>query len=82
MIQRERRYEPRERQRIQAIERAIARQEAQREAEERDRHEMRKRLDIWDDDESDELFYVDRYVFIMPQPPPYSDRLQGLAGAI
>ncbi|KAH6912594.1 hypothetical protein BKA70DRAFT_1530586 [Coprinopsis sp. MPI-PUGE-AT-0042] len=57
---RERRYEPRERQRIQAIERAISRQEAQREAEERDRHEMRKRLDIWDDDESDELFYVDR----------------------
>lgn len=57
---RERRYEPRERQRIQAIERAIARQEAQREAEERDRHEMRKRLDIWDDDESDELFYIDR----------------------
>ncbi|EAU86195.2 hypothetical protein CC1G_03406 [Coprinopsis cinerea okayama7 len=57
---RERRYEPRERQRIQAIERAIARKEAQREAEERDRYEMRKRLDIWDDDESDELFYVDR----------------------
>lgn len=23
---------------------------------------MRSRLDIWDDDESDELFYVDRYV--------------------
>jgi len=57
---RERRYEPRERQRIQAIERAIGRQEAQREAEERDKLEMRKRLDVWDDDESDELFYVDR----------------------
>ncbi|TFK27683.1 hypothetical protein FA15DRAFT_585998 [Coprinopsis marcescibilis] len=57
---RERRYEPRERQRIHAIERAIAKQEAIKESEERDRYEMRKRLDIWDDDESDELFYVDR----------------------
>lgn len=33
-----------------------------REAEERDRIEMRSRLDVWDDDESDELFYTDRYV--------------------
>ncbi|KAL4259741.1 hypothetical protein AB1N83_007447 [Pleurotus pulmonarius] len=57
---RERRYEPRERNRIQAIERSIARERAQREAEEKDRIEMRARLDIWDDDESDELFYVDR----------------------
>jgi RNA-binding protein 25 len=31
-----------------------------KEAEERDRVEMRSRLDIWDDDESDEAFYVDR----------------------
>lgn len=32
-----------------------------REAEERDRVEMRARLDVWDDDESDEIFYTDRY---------------------
>ncbi|PSS34090.1 hypothetical protein PHLCEN_2v1884 [Hermanssonia centrifuga] len=57
---RERRYEPRERARIQALERSIARERALREAEERDRVEMRSRLDIWDDDESDELFYTDR----------------------
>ncbi|KAI9454063.1 hypothetical protein BJY52DRAFT_1286106 [Lactarius psammicola] len=57
---RERRYEPRERNRLQALERAIARERATREAEERDRAEMRARLDIWDDDESDELFYTDR----------------------
>lgn len=31
-----------------------------KEAEERDQVEMRGRLDIWDDDESDELFYTDR----------------------
>ncbi|KAF7799421.1 hypothetical protein EIP86_010655 [Pleurotus ostreatoroseus] len=57
---RERRYEPRERARIQALERSIARERAMREAEERDRIEMRSRLDVWDDDESDELFYTDR----------------------
>ncbi|KAH8982270.1 hypothetical protein EDB92DRAFT_1804707 [Lactarius akahatsu] len=57
---RERRYEPRERNRLQALERAIARERATREAEERDRTEMRARLDIWDDDESDEVFYTDR----------------------
>ncbi|KAN0139651.1 hypothetical protein V8E53_002313 [Lactarius tabidus] len=57
---RERRYEPRERNRLQALERAITRERATREAEERDRTEMRARLDIWDDDESDELFYTDR----------------------
>ncbi|KAH9060186.1 hypothetical protein EDB87DRAFT_1683924 [Lactarius vividus] len=57
---RERRYEPRERNRLQALERAIARERATREAEERDRAEMRARLDIWDDDESDEVFYTDR----------------------
>jgi RNA-binding protein 25 len=29
-------------------------------AEEKDRIEIRSRLEIWDDDESDETFYVDR----------------------
>ncbi|KAI9566278.1 hypothetical protein HD554DRAFT_2119014 [Boletus coccyginus] len=57
---RERRYEPRERARIAGLERSIARQNAIKEAEERDRVEMQARLDVWDDDESDELFYVDR----------------------
>ncbi|KAI0088610.1 hypothetical protein BDY19DRAFT_890764 [Irpex rosettiformis] len=57
---RERRYEPRERTRIQALERSIARERAIREAEERDRIEMKARLEVWDDDESDELFYTDR----------------------
>lgn len=58
--QRERRYEPRERTRISTLERTIARQEAMKEAEERDSVEMSTRLSIWDDDESDETFYVDR----------------------
>ncbi|KAI0754494.1 hypothetical protein C8Q80DRAFT_1094588 [Daedaleopsis nitida] len=57
---RERRYEPRERARISALERAIGRERAMKEAEDRDRIEMRARLDVWDDDESDELFYTDR----------------------
>ncbi|CAL1713675.1 unnamed protein product [Somion occarium] len=57
---RERRYEPRERARIAGLERAIAREKAMREAEDRDRIEMKSRLEIWDDDESDELFYTDR----------------------
>ncbi|PPQ78720.1 hypothetical protein CVT25_010723 [Psilocybe cyanescens] len=57
---RERRYEPRERARISTLERAIARERAQEEAERRDRIEMKARLDVWDDDESDELFYIDR----------------------
>ena len=48
--------------RIQALERVIARERAQKEAEERDRIEIKARLEIWDDDESDELFYIDRYV--------------------
>ena len=60
--QRERRYEPRERVRIQTLERTLARERAVKEAENRDRIEMRSRLDIWDDDESDELFYTDRCV--------------------
>jgi len=57
---RERRYEPRERQRIAQLERTIARERMIKEAEERDHHEMRHRLEIWDDDESDETFYTDR----------------------
>ncbi|KAG6841025.1 hypothetical protein C0991_002573 [Blastosporella zonata] len=57
---RERRYEPRERTRIGALERAIARERATQEAEERQRVEMRERLHIWDDDESDETFYIER----------------------
>jgi RNA-binding protein 25 len=36
-----------------------------KEAEEKDRVEIRSRLEIWDDDESDETFYVDRYVFFL-----------------
>lgn len=62
VFKRERRYEPRERTRIQALERAIERERLTREQEERQAVEMRSRLDIWDDDESDEPFYVDRYV--------------------
>lgn len=58
--QRERRYEPRERSRIAALERAILRDRVQKEQEEKDRVEIRARLDVWDDDESDEMFYVDR----------------------
>lgn len=57
---RERRYEPRERTRIQTLQRAIDREQSTREAEQRQRVEMRERLHIWDDDESDEMFYVDR----------------------
>ncbi|KAF8527025.1 hypothetical protein BU17DRAFT_39978 [Hysterangium stoloniferum] len=57
---RERRYEPRERQRIATLERTIQREKMQKEAEARDKIEMHSRLDIWDDDESDELFYTDR----------------------
>ncbi|KAJ6469016.1 hypothetical protein C8R47DRAFT_989787 [Mycena vitilis] len=57
---RERRYEPRERARILALERAIARQRSTAENEARDRIDMRARFEAWDDDESDELFYVDR----------------------
>ena len=59
-FQRERRYEPRERTRIQALEHAIGREQSQEEVEERDRIEIRARLEMWDDDESDELFYIDR----------------------
>ncbi|KZV67940.1 hypothetical protein PENSPDRAFT_653670 [Peniophora sp. CONT] len=57
---RERRYEPRERSRIQALERAIQRERQTREAEARDGAELRSHLHVWDDDASDELFYTDR----------------------
>ena len=60
LLQRERRYEPREKQRINALERQLARQRAIKEAEERDAVEMKSRLHVWDDDESDEYFYTDR----------------------
>lgn len=58
--QRERRYEPRERQRIANLERALQRERLQKEAEDRDKIEMHSRLDVWDDDESDEQFYTER----------------------
>ncbi|QRW21124.1 RNA recognition motif protein [Rhizoctonia solani] len=57
---RERRYEPRERQRIAAIERALQRERGLARAEEKDRQELKQRLAEWDDDASDEPFYVDR----------------------
>jgi RNA-binding protein 25 len=56
------RSEPLERVRIQTLERTLARERAIKEAEKNDRIEMRSRLDIWDDDESDELLYTGRYV--------------------
>ncbi|KAF9781838.1 hypothetical protein BJ322DRAFT_1111749 [Thelephora terrestris] len=52
--------EPLERVRIQTLERTLARERAVKEAEKNDRIEMRSRLDIWDDDESDELMYTGR----------------------
>lgn len=64
-LQRELRYEPRERARIANLDRAILRDRQQKEKEEKDRIEIRDRLDIWDDDESDEMFYVDRYGFFL-----------------
>ncbi|KAJ1305644.1 hypothetical protein OPQ81_000640 [Rhizoctonia solani] len=57
---RERRYEPRERQRIAAIERTMQREKGLARAEEKDRQELKQRLAEWDDDASDEPFYVDR----------------------
>ncbi|KAG8920556.1 hypothetical protein FRC01_000703 [Tulasnella sp. 417] len=56
----ERRYEPRERQRIAAIERTMNRERVVSESEDRDRSAMKSSLEAWDDDESDELFYIDR----------------------
>ncbi|KAH7323421.1 hypothetical protein B0J17DRAFT_683390 [Rhizoctonia solani] len=57
---RERRYEPRERQRIAAIERTLQRERGLARAEDKDRQELKVRLAEWDDDASDEPFYVDR----------------------
>ncbi|KZT51546.1 hypothetical protein CALCODRAFT_442919 [Calocera cornea HHB12733] len=57
---RERRYENRERTRITQIERQIARENTLESQRERDRADMLVRLEVWDDDESDELFYTDR----------------------
>ncbi|KAG8901365.1 hypothetical protein FRB99_005375 [Tulasnella sp. 403] len=57
---RERRYEPRERQRIAAIERTLAREAVVKESQERDRAALKASLEAWDDDESDELFYLER----------------------
>ncbi|KAF9525525.1 hypothetical protein CPB83DRAFT_909129 [Crepidotus variabilis] len=57
---RERRYEPRERSRISTLERAMNRERMQKEQEEKDKVEIQERLEVWDDDESDEMFYVDR----------------------
>ncbi|CAE6416572.1 unnamed protein product [Rhizoctonia solani] len=57
---RERRYEPRERQRIAAIDRTMQREKGLARAEEKDRQELKQRLSEWDDDASDEPFYVDR----------------------
>jgi len=57
---RERRWENREHSRIANIERMIARQRLAEVNQERDTAEMKERLHVWDDDESDELFYTDR----------------------
>lgn len=54
------RYEPRERTRLVALQRTIARIKGGEEAQSRDKKEMSSRLAVWDDDESDETFYVDR----------------------
>lgn len=61
-LQRERRYEPRERQRIYQLERVIMRERLATELQEKDAVEMKERLEVWDDDESDEMFYADRCV--------------------
>ena len=58
--QRERRYEAREDQRLASLERLIMRTQATTKTKEIDKVEIRERLHIWDDDESDELFYTDR----------------------
>ena len=38
----------------------MARERVVKESEERDRVLMKQSLEVWDDDESDELFYLDR----------------------
>lgn len=59
-LQRERRWENRERVRVGNIERAIAKTRMAAAAQEKEAVEMRESLRLWDDDESDELFYTDR----------------------
>ncbi|PVF98479.1 hypothetical protein CPB86DRAFT_797284 [Serendipita vermifera] len=57
---RERIWENAEYKRIKRLSHMAAVENAVQENEERDRQDMKERLEIWDDDESDELFYVDR----------------------
>lgn len=59
-FQRERRWENRERVRVGNIERAIAKTRMAAAARDKEAVEMRESLRVWDDDESDELFYTDR----------------------
>ena len=63
-VQRERRFEQREKQRIAGVDRERARERAVAEAEDRDRVSTRERLALWDDEvitrEGNELFYSDR----------------------
>jgi hypothetical protein len=60
--QRERQWENGEYKRIKRFSHMAAVESAVQENEDRDRQDMKTRLEVWDDDESDELFYVDRYV--------------------
>ena len=60
-LQRERVWEQNEYKRLKKLSHQVALENATRDAEEKDRYEMKTRLEIWDDDESDELFYTDRY---------------------
>ncbi|KZS93809.1 hypothetical protein SISNIDRAFT_454255 [Sistotremastrum niveocremeum HHB9708] len=57
---RERRYEPRERNRINALENTIRHEQAVRNAQAAARADLKARLAAWDDDDSDETFYTDR----------------------
>lgn len=61
-LQRERVWEQNEYKRLKKLSHQVALENATRDAEEKDRYEMKTRLEIWDDDESDELFYTDRCV--------------------
>lgn len=61
-------WESSEYKRIRKFSHMAAVENAVREDEERDRQDMKNRLEIWDDDESDELFYVDRCDLISPVP--------------
>lgn len=57
---RERLWESAEYKRIKRFSHMAAVESAVQENEDKDRQDMKTRLEIWDDDESDELFYVDR----------------------